>query len=96
MQSDDSSSSAQAPINTKPNKSINSKAFKELFYYEENDRSQKELKKEFSSLEKDHKGRLKFKHLIDYYLGSSRDFKDSLSAIDAEVILESLTSQSSE
>ena len=47
-------------------------------------------------MDKDHKGRLKFKHLIDHYLGSSRDFKDSLSAIDADIILDSLTSQSSD
>lgn len=96
MQSDNSSSSAQAANHAKPNKHISSQAFKDLFYFEENDRSKKELKKEFANLEKDHRGRLKFKHLIDHYLGSGRDFKDSLSAVDAGAILDSLSNQSSE
>jgi hypothetical protein len=92
MQSDNSSSSAQAAHKSKPNKHITSQAFKDLFYYEENDRTKKELKKEFANLEREHKGRLKFKHLIDHYLGSGRDFKEALAGIDAETILDGLTS----
>ena len=38
--------------------------FKELFHFEENDRTRKELKKDYRYIEKDHRGHVKFKHLI--------------------------------
>ena len=43
-------------------------------------------------MEKKHKGKLKFKHLIDYYLTSSEQFGKSLDAISTEKILDGLES----
>jgi Ca2+-binding EF-hand superfamily protein len=43
---------------------ITYKGFKELFSFEENDRDKKQLKKDFKKMDKEHKGKLKFKHLI--------------------------------
>ncbi len=45
--------------------------FKELFRYEENDRDKKALKKDWKKLDKWFKSELKFKDIIDFYLGSS-------------------------
>lgn len=45
--------------------------FKELFRYEENDRDKKALKKDWKKLDKQFKQELKFRHVIDFYLGSS-------------------------
>lgn len=53
-----------------------------MFKFDENDRTKKEVKKDFKKIDKEHKGKIKFKHLIgkskytliwiiDYYLGSS-------------------------
>jgi hypothetical protein len=66
--------------------------FKELLACEENDRSKKQLKKDYRALEQNHR-QVKFKHLIgkrklwlkyeDYYLNSSEGFGKSLKAVDA-------------
>ena len=45
--------------------------FMGLFKYDENDRVPRELSKEFKLLEKKFKNKFQFKHLIDFYLGSS-------------------------
>jgi hypothetical protein len=45
--------------------------FMGLFKYDENDRDPRELNKEFKLLEKKFKNKFQFKHLIDFYLGSS-------------------------
>jgi hypothetical protein len=42
-----------------------------LFKYDENDRDPRELSKEFKLLERKFKNKFQFKHLIDFYLGSS-------------------------
>lgn len=47
-----------------PKKTLSYKDFKSMFSYPENERDKKALKKEFKQLEKDHNGKLKFKHLI--------------------------------
>ncbi len=70
MQSDDSYSTAAGARNNqsqgfrKTPKIINYKSFKELFQFEENDRDKKEMKKDYKRIEKEHKGKIKFKHLI--------------------------------
>lgn len=66
--------------------------FKQLFHYEENDRDKKDLKKDFKKIEKKHRGTVKFKHLIDYYLTSSELFAKSLDFIDTNKILDGLES----
>ena len=103
MQSDDSSSTVAANKGTanenpykQTSKSMDYKAFKELFNFDENDRDKKELKKDFKKIEKDNKDKVKFKHLIgnifivqmthsliDYYIGSSEQFTEQMQSIDA-------------
>ena len=68
-QTDESSEEEQ--IYYKNSKKIEWDDFKTLFKFDENDKSKKELKKEFKKMDKKHKGNLKFKHLIDFYLTSS-------------------------
>jgi Ca2+-binding EF-hand superfamily protein len=58
----------------KNSKRIRWEDFKELFKFEENERDKKDLKKDFKKLDKKHNGKLKFKHLIDFYLTSSEQF----------------------
>ena len=48
----------------KKSKVISYKDFKNLFNFEENDRDKSDLKRDFKKLEKEHKSRVKFKHLI--------------------------------
>ena len=48
----------------KKSSKISSKAFKELFAFEENDRDKKQLKKDYKKMEKKNNGKVKFKHLI--------------------------------
>jgi len=47
-----------------PKKTLNYKDFKSMFSYDENERDKKALKKEFKHLDKEHNGKIKFKHLI--------------------------------
>mgnify|MGYP006889572470 CR=1 FL=1 len=59
---------------------LSKRDFKELFRFEENDRDKKQQKKEFRRLDKQHRGKLQFIHLVgkfgwaidalwtDYYL----------------------------
>jgi hypothetical protein len=75
-----------------------------MFKFDENDRDKKELKKNFKKIEKEHKGKVKFRHLIginnflfnhsktkiDFYLTSSEDYTDCMKSIDASAILDSL------
>ena len=35
-----------------------------MFKFDENDREKKELKKNYKKIEKEHKGKVKFRHLI--------------------------------
>lgn len=50
----------------KKSQKVSYKMFKELFACEENDRSKKQIKKDYRSLEKSHR-QVKFKHLIGMY-----------------------------
>jgi hypothetical protein len=38
--------------------------FREIFDFEENDRSRKEMKRDYREMEESHRGVVKFKHLI--------------------------------
>lgn len=67
---------------------ISKKDFYQLFDFVENNRSKKDLKvdyKEIKSLNNVEK--VKFKHLVDYYLRSGDDFYESLRSIDSNKIL---------
>ena len=68
MQSDGETSQVNDRANMsqhyKKSSKISYKAFKELFAFEENDRDKKNLKKDYKRLEKEHKNKVKFKHLI--------------------------------
>ncbi len=76
--------------------------FREIFDFEENDRSRKEMKRDYREMEESHRGVVKFKHLIgrwryfvwldiDYYLTSSEDFGHALKDIDARNVLDAIT-----
>lgn len=67
-----------------------------MFNFEENERDKKKLKKEYKKLEKSHKNTVKFKHLIDFYLTSGKKFSDSLKAIDTNLIIDGLESESND
>ena len=43
---------------------LNKKDFKELFSFQENDRTKKELRRDFTLLNQSCEGQIKFKHLI--------------------------------
>lgn len=64
--------------------------FKELFRYDENDRDKKALKKDWKKLDKQFKSELKFRHIIDFYLGSSDQLASCLFDISAKKLLSSL------
>ena len=70
--------------------------FKELFRYEENDRDNKALKKDWKKLDKQFKTELKFRHIIDFYLGSSDQLASCLFDISAKKVLNSLEVGSAE
>lgn len=63
-----------------------------MFKFDENERDKKDLKKDFKTLNKKHNGKVKFKHLIDFYLTSSEEFAVSLENIDTGKILDGLES----
>ncbi|CDW78000.1 UNKNOWN [Stylonychia lemnae] len=77
----------------KKSSKITKQAFKELFAFEENDRDKKQLKKDFKKIEKQNKGQVKFKHLLDYYLSGSENFGGQMKEIDSRKILEALESE---
>ncbi len=74
--------------------------FKELFNYEENDRSRKDLKRNFRTIHRLQDGKVKFKSLVgkkhvplislDFYLTSSAQFARCIKQIDACSILQSI------
>jgi len=70
--------------------------FKELFRYEENDRDKKALKKDWKRLDKQFKSELKFRHIIDFYLGSSDQLASCMFDISAKKLLDSLDVGSAE
>jgi hypothetical protein len=94
----------------KKSSKISYQAFKELFLFEEdNDRDKKRLKKDYLKIEKEHNGKVKFKHLIgkqlslsfnisyiDYYLKSSEDYGEHMKGINAKGVLKSLKSKKGE
>ena len=75
---------------------LNKRDFKELFRYEENDRDKKTLKKDWKKLDKQFKQELKFRHVIDFYLGSSDQLASCLFDISAKKVLSSLEVGSAE
>eukprot|EP00347_Sterkiella_histriomuscorum_P022525 403338163 len=73
---------------------ISKKGFVELFDFEENERDNNQIKKDYKKIEKKQKGgAVKFKHLIDFYLTSSESFGEQMKEIDARKILEPLDSE---
>jgi len=70
--------------------------FKELFRYEENDRDKKALKKDWKKLDKKFKSELKFKDIIDFYLGSSDSLAQCLVDVSSKKILASIDSETPE
>ena len=80
--------------------------FLEFFNFEENDRDKKSLKKEFKDIVKNigdlneseiskssvKDAKIKFKHLVDYYLSDGSEFGKILRTIDSDKIFSSLLS----
>lgn len=90
---------------------ISFQAFKDIFEFEDNERDKKRLKKDFKKIEKDHNGKVKFKHLIgnttfsltkkpklllDYYLNSSERFGQHMKSVEARNFLKALRSDDNE
>jgi len=77
---------------------ISSKKFKQIFKFEENERDKKMLKKEFKeilaqvNIEGANLKKIKFKHIIDFYLSDGQAFKDSLRSIDSQNVLYTIQS----
>lgn len=84
----------------KPKNHLYREDFLEFFNFEENDRDKKQLKKEFKDIAKNmvdvndsavskssyKDAKIKFKHLVDYYLTSGSDFGKILRSFDHENI----------
>ena len=72
---------------------ISSKKFKQIFKFEENERDKKMRKKEVKeilaqvNIEGANLKKIKFKHIIDFYLSDGQAFKDSLRSIDSQNVL---------
>ena len=67
---------------------ISKKDFYQLFDFVENNRSKKDLKADYKEIKRTlNVDKVKFKHLVDYYLKSGDDFYESLRSIDSNKIL---------
>ena len=90
----------------KPKQHLYREDFLEFFNFIENDREKKQLKKEFKEIAKNmadanesqiskssyKDAKIKFKHLVDYYLTSGSDFGKILRSVDSENIYSVLLS----
>ena len=88
------------PQGKKPKQHLYREDFLEFFHFEENDREKKQLKKDFKEIVKNiadvndssiskssyKDAKIKFKHLVDYYLTSGTEFGKMLRSIDSESI----------
>ena len=73
---------------------ISKKDFYQLFDFVENNRSKKDLKADYKEIKSiSNVEKVKFKHLVDYYLKSGDDFYESLRSIDSNKILQHLSSK---
>ena len=62
-----------------------------MFDFVENDRSKKDLKRDYKEVKKISKNdKVKFKHLVDFYLRSGDSFYESLKFMDSNKILVNL------
>ena len=91
-----SSGGEQSPYAHRQSRVLTKRDFKELFRYEENERDKKALKKDWKKLDKQFKAELKFKHIIDFYLGSSDQLASCLYDISAKKVLDCLNTSDDE
>jgi hypothetical protein len=77
---------------------VSYRLFKDLFRFEENERSKKQLKRDYRAMEQNTSSSVKFKHLLDHYLhaGASEQFGETLKQVDAKQIVRALYDEDGE